>query len=122
MPAKIVDQLRPIAMALGDVEEGIACKGTAIESSTFKANKKAFLFVGAGAVRLKLDASLADARKLAAKDPDKFDVGAGGWIKIAIADGEKAPLTILKKWISESHDVLTTKAAGGKPVKKKKAR
>jgi hypothetical protein len=117
MPAKIVDQLRPIAMALGDVEEGIACQGTPLESSTFKANKKAFLFVGARAVRLKLAASLADAKKLAAQNPDTYDVGSGGWIKIAIADGQKAPVTILKKWIRESHDVLTAP----KP-KKKKAR
>ena len=57
--------LRSLALKYPDCEEGIACKGTAIECSTFKVKGKAFLFVGRTEVRLKLADSIAEARKLA---------------------------------------------------------
>ena len=38
--------LRAIAMRLPDVEPGVACKGTALESITYQVRNKAFLFVG----------------------------------------------------------------------------
>src|SRR5215470_18046212 len=64
--ADLASVLRSIATRLPDVEQGIACKGTALESVTYQVRKKAFLFVGPKAARLKLDQSLGDARKLAA--------------------------------------------------------
>lgn len=48
--------LGKIALALPDVEQGIACAGTALESRTYRTKDKAFLFVSAKQARLKLEA------------------------------------------------------------------
>ena len=84
-----------IALALPDVEEGVSCAGTALESRTFRVKQKAFLFVSKKELRLKLAASLADAKKRG------FEAGAGGWVKLPL---EELPGdAILKAWIRESH-------------------
>jgi hypothetical protein len=74
--------LRKLAMKLPGAEEAVACKGTPLESAAYKASKKTFLFVSAKDVRLKLDGSLAAARKLASKEPDRFQVGSLNWVWI----------------------------------------
>ena len=101
--------LRKLALSYPEAQEGIACKGTALECSTFNARSKAFLFVGAADVRLKLDASLAEANKLAAKEPSRYQVGAHGWVKVTLHQDEAAPLELLKKWIDESYRLLAPK-------------
>jgi hypothetical protein len=53
--------MRQAALRCPDVEEGIACKGTAVECSAFKARKKTFLFVRAEDARVKLHESLVEA-------------------------------------------------------------
>jgi len=98
---KLAAALRSIASRLPDVEQGIACKGTSLESVTWQVRKKAFLFVGPSAARLKLSESLAEAKRLAAKQPG-IEVGAGGWIKLAL-DEKGPPAAVLERWVGESH-------------------
>jgi len=104
--------LRKFALDLEGAEEGIACAGTAIESRTIKVGGKAFLFLGAKDIRLKLTASIAAAKKLAKKNADLYTVGAGGWTKIALG-GKEPPLALLEGWALESYVAM-------KPAKKKR--
>ncbi|MEM7315648.1 MAG: hypothetical protein AAF497_21120, partial [Planctomycetota bacterium] len=59
-------------------------KGTACTQSSFKAGKKAFLFIGEQGGRFKamfkLDKSKPEAEKLAKKRPDDFQVGSTAWV------------------------------------------
>ena len=88
--------LRSTALKLPDVTLGIACKGTALESTTYNANKKAFLFVGPKDARLKR---------------------AAGWTKIDLA----APPSDadVRAWVAESHALIAGEPK--KPAKKKSA-
>jgi hypothetical protein len=101
--------LRAAAMQYPEVEEGVACKGTAIECSTFKARNKAFLFVGAKEIRLKLSQSLPEANKLADKEPGRYNVGSSGWVKVTLDRVKTPPLDTLKRWIEESYRLLAPK-------------
>lgn len=101
--------VRTLAMKYRGCEEGIACKGTAIECSTFKVNGKAFLFVGRAEIRLKLGDSVAEARKLAAKEPGRYTVGANGWAKITFNDDQPLPMAVVTRWIGESYDLMAPK-------------
>ena len=84
-----------IARSLPDVTEGIACAGTKLESVTYQVRKKSFLFVSATELRLKLDASVAEAQRLG------FTVGANGWVTARV---DVLPnLAVIRKWIAESH-------------------
>src|SRR5262245_32407399 len=103
---QLLQALRTIALRYPETEEGVACKGTAIECTTFKAGNKAFLFVGAKEIRLKLQASLAEANKLAAKDPDRYKTGAHGWVAISTGDGQAVDLNLLERWVDESYRLL----------------
>jgi hypothetical protein len=110
--------LRELALALPDVKEGIACAGTALERRTIKTRNKAFLFVGAADAMLKLQASLAEAAKLAAKQPGRYKVGANGWVKLAFSAKEPPQLDVAKRWIAESYALMTAaKATAKKPAK-----
>jgi hypothetical protein len=101
------------ALALDGTEEGVACEGTPIESRTIKVKGKAFLFLGAGAVRLKLGASLARAQAIGAKEP-RVVAGAGGWVKIVVLDGALPAKLPVAAWIDESY-ALMAGAAKPKP-------
>ena len=87
--------LGKIALALVDVDQGIACAGTALESRTYRTRKKAFLFVSTKQARLKLETSAPEARKLGCA------VGANGWVTLPLDALPAAP--IVKRWIAESH-------------------
>jgi len=65
--------------------------------------------VGAADVRLKLRESIAEATKLASKEPGRYEVGALGWVKVKLSAGESAPLDLLEKWIDESYRVVVDK-------------
>lgn len=95
-------QLLQIASALPDVEQGIACAGTSLESRTFHVKGKAFLFISREHARLKLAASADEARGHGA------DVGTGGWTKLSL--DALPPPAVLKRWIAESHGLV----GGGK--------
>jgi hypothetical protein len=86
------------------VERGVACAGTALESTTYRVGKKAFLFVRKGEIRLKLGASLEDARKRG------HEVGKQGWVKIVLKEG--APPGQLDAWIAESYRLMAPKPKG----------
>ena len=100
--------LAKIALAFPEVEVGIACKGTAVECVTFKARGKAFLFLARTNLRLKLGKSLPEASALAAKEPDRYEVGAHGWIKVTSGD-KPLPMDVLTRWIDESYRLLAPK-------------
>ena len=101
-----------IALALPDVDQGIACAGTALESRTYRVQKKAFHVLSSSQARVKLDASIPEARKLG------FTVGANGWVTVPM--DAPPPATVIKRWIAESHSLLSRPAA--KNSKPKRAR
>lgn len=121
-----LQELRALGKTFEDTTEGFSCKGTVLEARTIKVDGRAFLFLGnKGEVRLKLGPSLPSARKLAAKKPDAYQVGSGGWMKIAL--GEDIPDDLLEKWIHESYGLIAgarskpkTKAKRQKPKSKRK--
>jgi len=100
--ARFVSAVVAVARRLPDVEEDVACKGTAVESRAFKTQKKTFLFLGKTTLRLKLKASLTEAKKLAKHSPERFDVGSSGWVKVTFED-QPPPVTLLRHWVTESH-------------------
>src|SRR5262245_1821463 len=107
-----VQELGSIALRLPHVERGIACKGTSAERATFKAGKKAFLFLGAGDAMVKLQESIPQAKKTAG-----CKVGASGWTKVVWGPEASPPLGLLQKWIEESFRLMTLPAQ--KPPRKK---
>jgi len=106
--ASVRSILEAAAAGLPAVTTDVACKGTALEARTYKVHDKAFLFLGAKDARLKLGASLAEARRLAGDHPESIRVGAGGWTTLRLADAP-APGAALRRWVRESHDLF----AGG---------
>lgn len=92
------------ARSFPDVEEGVACAGTSLECATFKTRRKAFLFVGEHNARLRLQASHADAARLAASEPHRYVVGPQGWVKIFLEQDPDPAL--LLRWLEESYGVV----------------
>ncbi len=99
-------------------------KGTACTQTSFKANKKAFLYVGQAAGRhkamFKLRDSLPEAKKLAAKQPDRFEVGSTNWVTARFTPDEPMPRKLWEKWLDESYG-LCAKPPGRSPSKRKAA-
>ncbi len=103
--------LRKAAERQPDITTGVACAGTAIESRTYKARDKAFLFLGARDARLKLTDSVAEASRF----PGRVQVGAGGWTKLVFdGDGAAPSAAQLQRWVAESYRAFAA------PAKKKK--
>jgi hypothetical protein len=94
--------LTQIATALPDVQQGVACAGTALECASFAVRKKAFLFLSAKEVRLKLDTSKDEATKRG------LAVGANGWVKLD--PGALPPTAVLTRWVAESYELMAGKA------------
>jgi hypothetical protein len=114
-----VDRLRKLALSFADVEETVACAGTAIEQAAFRTRGKAFLFAqrkgDIAIVRLKLDDSLDEARVA-----DEVEVGKFGWVTCRLPLS-KAPSATVKKWARESYGLFgRTKAKAKKKTVKKK--
>lgn len=101
--------LRKAALRQPGAEEGIACKGTAIECSAFKARGKTFFFLAAAVVRLKLRDSLGEATRLASKEPGRYRVGSLGWVAVSLGPEGSPPLILLERWIEESYRVVAGK-------------
>jgi hypothetical protein len=108
--------LRRVALSHPDVEEGLACKGTVIQSATFKVRGKAFLFLRPGKAMLKLDTSQGAASKLAAKKPGGYTIGAGGWATVDLSHPKEVSMKVLASWIAESYGLFAAKKtpSGGK--------
>ena len=96
--------LATIARRLPEVSEGLACAGTALESHTFQVGGKAFLFLSAKVARLKLGNSAAEAKECGC------EVGANGWVKLAL--DTLPPAAVLKRWVAESHGLLGGRGSG----------
>ena len=105
MPTSPREILRALALAHPDVEEALACKGTALESSAFKVRKKTFLFARDVEMMIKLDESLPEARRLAAQGANDFRVGAGGWVSVKFGAGKLPAKELLSRWIAESSSI-----------------
>ncbi len=103
----LTDILGELARRHPDVEEGVACKGTSVESRTYKVKGKAFLFVRPAEARLKLEGSLAEASKLAEKDPAAYSAGAKGWVAFKLAAAP--PKERLERWVAESYGLFAPK-------------
>src|SRR5205814_1841128 len=80
--ANPLEALAKVAAALAGVEEGIACKGTAVESRTYKFGGRAFLFLRRGNAMVRLRARLAEAQRLSKESPEMYRAGSGGWTTI----------------------------------------
>ena len=82
-------------------------EGTACTQASFKAKKKAFLFVGKQGGRykamFKLKGSFGEAQKLAAEHPDDFQAGKPPWVTARFSPDNPLPEQLWKKWLDESY-------------------
>ncbi|MEM6996137.1 MAG: hypothetical protein AAF721_36860, partial [Myxococcota bacterium] len=113
------EPIRNQAAAFPDVANGTSCN-----QSSFKAGRGTFLFVGPGPkgvgfkAMFKLDKSMAQARKLAAKEPKRFEVGSTGWVTTRFTAEEPLARAVWSKWLEESYALCL----GGKPKTKTAAK
>lgn len=90
-------------------------KGTSCNQSSFKAGKVAFLYIGPGArgqgfkAMFKLKRSMSQAKKLATKDPERFEVGSNGWVTTRFTAEEPLPKPIWEAWLDESYELSCKK-------------
>ncbi len=107
--------MREAAAALRDVTSGTSCNQT-----SYKAGNKGFLFIGPGPkgvgfkAMFKLDASIDEAKALAKKEPDRFEVGAGNWVTTRFSAEKPLPKKIWSRWLKESHAAAVEGGAGKK--------
>jgi len=97
------------AMTYPEVVKGMSCNQASFKA---KAAKRKFLFIGPGAkgigfkAMFKLDDSAPQARKLAEKEPDRYNMGAGpGWVTVRFSADQPLPKSIWEKWLQESYDL-----------------
>ena len=111
--------LREAAAKFPNVVEGTSCNQT-----SYKAGKKAFLYVGPGPkgagykAMFKLEVSLEEAKALAKREPERFELGVGNWVTTRFSAEDPLPKKIWSSWLKESQAGATT--SGG--AKKKSAR
>ncbi|MCA8942081.1 MAG: MmcQ/YjbR family DNA-binding protein [Planctomycetes bacterium] len=111
MAADPTAAIRSAAARMPDVLEGTSCN-----QSSFRVGKSAFLYLGPGAkgvgfkAMFKLSKSMPRARELAAREPDRFEVGSTGWVTVRF--GADAPLakSIWQHWLRESYALCSGKA------------
>jgi predicted DNA-binding protein (MmcQ/YjbR family) len=116
--SRAVQALRQAALRHADVQESVACKGTAIESATFKVGGRVFLFLRSGRVMVRLDRSQEEATRLAEEKPACYKVGSGGWTTVSSTGPKELSLKLLEKWIAESYRLFAS-AGGSKKAKGK---
>ena len=111
--------LKEAAAALPNVVVGTSCSQT-----SYKAGKKAFLYVGPGPkgigykAMFKLEVSLEEAKDLAKSEPERFQLGVGSWVTKRFSTEDPLPKKIWSSWLKKSHAGVTK--GGG--AKKKSAR
>src|SRR5262245_58876819 len=108
-----MDALWTAALRHADVETGVACAGTAVESRTAKVRGRAFLFLRAQDARFKLAASAAEA----SRPGSGCKVGSGGWCHVVLGADDTPSLDVMQRWIAESYALM---AAPATPKKQKK--
>ena len=101
-------------------------EGTACTQSSFKVGKKSFLFIGMQGGRykamFKLSDSIAEATRLAKKEPDRFQVGNTAWVTARFTSQEPLPKKIWEKWLDESYALSGGTMKSESSAKKKAAR
>ncbi|HUR62560.1 MAG TPA: hypothetical protein VM286_09390 [Candidatus Thermoplasmatota archaeon] len=93
------------ALRLKDIEEGIACEGTALESRTVKTGGRAFLFLGPKKAYFKLGPSYGEAQE-AAKGSGAVQPGGAGWTSLMWDVPCPVSPAVLRRWVKESHDLV----------------
>lgn len=132
LPEDATEAIRMRAAEFPDVVKGTSCN-----QSSFKTASGSFLFIGPGAkgvgfkAMLKLGDSMDQARALAAKDSDRFEVGKTGWVTVRFSNEKPLPESIWEKWLKESYALCNSgsknkrigksPSKGGKKVARKKA-
>lgn len=105
---KISETVRAFAATFPETVEGTSCVNRA-----FKAGGKNFVFLGEKEgecnVRLKLEASVPEIKNLAENDPDRWQVGKGGWALFRFPPDSAPPAADLQRWITESFCLLAPK-------------
>ena len=120
MPDDPTDPIRRRAAAFPDVAKGTSCT-----QSAFKTRTGSFLYIGPGTkgrgfkAMFKLDRSRGEAEKLAAKEPDRYELGGTQWVTTRFTAEEPLPKRVWEKWLQESYEL--TVGAGGKGGLRKKA-
>ena len=126
MMARSIDPTEPIREKAASFPE--VAKGTSCNQSAFRAGKGFFLFIGPGAkgvgfkAMFKLEHSMSQVRKLASKEPDRFEVGSTGWVTTRFTAEKPLPKSIWEKWLQESYDICWGSSKGNKAEKKKSAK
>lgn len=107
-PNKHVTAIRKLALKFPETEEGSSCN-----KLSYKAGKKAFLYLGGNeesySLMLKLVDSYAEAEKLAKKHPEVYRPGKAGWVSIEYATTQAPPKGLLERWLEESFRALVPK-------------
>ena len=121
MAAKSKDPTEAIRLKASqypDVDKGTACTQT-----SFKAFGKGFLYIGEQGGRykamFKLKDSLTEAAKLAAKAPEDFQVGSGGYVTARFTAEAPMPKKLWTKWLDESYAIAIAGGAGKKKAARK---
>lgn len=121
--------IRKVAATFPNAVEGTSCNQT-----SFKVGKTAFLYIGPGAkgqgskAMFKLNRSMAQAKKLAAKEPDRFEVGSTAWVTARFTAEKPLAKSIWEKWLRESYELCSDggtkgqKSSAGTKTKKKTVR
>lgn len=100
-------------------------QGTSCNQSSYKVGKGTFLFIGPGAkgvgfkAMFKLEQSMVQARKLATKEPDRFEVGSTRWVTTRFTVEKPLPKLIWEKWLKESYEVC--RGSSNRSTAKKKS-
>ncbi|MCP3936193.1 MAG: MmcQ/YjbR family DNA-binding protein [Actinomycetia bacterium] len=109
----ISDSIREMAMALPDTTEGTSCVNRA-----FKAGGKNFAFLGEKpegcGLRLKLSDSVPEIEKRSERQPDRYEVGKGGWVMLRFPADAAPDNADLESWIVESFCLLAPKKTSAK--------
>ncbi len=118
-PKDPTEPIRLKASQYAEVDEGTACT-----QSSFKTGKVAFLYIGEQGGRykamFKLNASIPDAKKLADKEPDNYQIGSGSWVTARFTAEKPMPKKLWQKWLTESYEL--SRASGKKKPAAKKAK
>ena len=107
-PNKHVAALRKIALSFPETVEGSSCN-----KLSYKAGKKAFLYLGEDDesynLMVKLPDSYAEAEQRAKKDSEIYHPGSSGWVKCVFPASKAPPKGLLERWIEESFRALVPK-------------
>ncbi len=104
----VSETIRAHALTYPQAGEGSSCVNRA-----FSAGGKNFAFLGEKddecKLRLKLDASIPDLEARAVDQPDRWQVGKGGWVLLTFPPADAPNDDDLHRWITESFRLLVPK-------------